>query len=56
MEFKSFHSSSSGNLYSVRSGDSTLLIEAGLPVQKIKQSLNFKLGEVSGCLISHSHL
>ena len=45
------HSGSTGNLY--QAGD--LLIEAGVPIRKIKESLNFKLSSIAGCLCSHSH-
>jgi len=45
------HSGSSGNLYQV----DNLLIEAGVPVKKIKKDLNYRLSEIAGCLITHSH-
>lgn len=55
MEFTSYHSSSSGNLYSIKSNGKTLLIEAGLRGNAIKKSLGYRLSEVSGCLVSHAH-
>lgn len=55
MQFKAFASSSRGNLYRLYHGDSALLIEAGLPLKEIKKALNFKLSEISGCLITHEH-
>lgn len=55
MTFTPHASSSSGNLYTVSEGESTLLIECGIPIRKIKQALNFKLNTVEGCLCSHSH-
>ena len=45
------HSGSSGNLYQV----DDLLVEAGVPIKKIKKSLDYKLSNISACLISHSH-
>jgi len=45
------HSGSSGNLYQV----DNLLIEAGVSIKKIKKDLNYRLSEIAGCLISHSH-
>lgn len=45
------YSGSSGNLYQV--GD--ILIEAGMPIKQIKKALDYKLSDISACLISHSH-
>ena len=56
MKIKSFYSSSSGSLYKISNDDISILIEAGVSITKIKKSLNFKLREVAGVLISHSHL
>lgn len=55
MEFTSYHSSSKANLYSIRSGGKTLLVEAGLRGKAIRKALDFGLSSVDGCLISHSH-
>lgn len=51
MEITVHHSGSSGNLYQV----DNLLIEAGVPVKQIKKCLNYRLSEIAGCLITHSH-
>lgn len=51
MNINVFASSSAGNSYQV----GNLLIEAGVPIKKIKQSLNYKLSSILGCLISHCH-
>jgi phosphoribosyl 1,2-cyclic phosphodiesterase len=48
-------SGSGGNCYRASDGATSLLIECGIPIKKIKQGLNFKLSEVAGCLVSHSH-
>ncbi|MBU0906609.1 MAG: MBL fold metallo-hydrolase, partial [Nanoarchaeota archaeon] len=45
------HSGSSGNLYQI----DNLLLEAGMPIKKIKESLNYKLSGIAGCLTSHGH-
>lgn len=55
MEFRVHASGSAGNLYQVISGDKSLIIDPGIPIRRIKQSLDFKLSTVSGALISHSH-
>ena len=55
IKIKTLASGSSGNCYKISDGMSSLLIEAGIPIKKIKQGLNFKLHEIEGCLISHEH-
>lgn len=56
MEFKSFYSSSAGNLYRVASGEDSLLLECGVPLQKIKHALGYQMRGIHGCLVSHLHL
>jgi len=54
--FKSIASSSEGNAYLLSDGSSTLLLEAGIPIARIKQAVNFRLSEqVDACIISHAH-
>jgi len=55
MQFLSYHSGSSGNLYQLKGASGNLLIEAGVPISKIKKALDFKLSSISACLCSHSH-
>uniref|UniRef100_A0A6M3LX00 Putative beta-lactamase superfamily domain n=1 Tax=viral metagenome TaxID=1070528 RepID=A0A6M3LX00_9ZZZZ len=56
IEFKSFASSSKGNLYTVDDGETKLLIECGIPWAKIQRALDFKTSEVAGVLLSHADL
>jgi len=56
IEFESFASSSSGNLYGVSDRGSSLLLECGLPIKQIKRHLDFKLSNISGCLLTHCHM
>ena len=56
LNFTVYTSGSAGNLYKLDDGKSEILIEAGLPIKKIRKKLEFKLSEVAGCLISHEHL
>lgn len=51
MNIRIHYTGSSGNLYQI----DDLLIEAGVPIWKIKEALDFKLNKVQACLISHSH-
>jgi phosphoribosyl 1,2-cyclic phosphodiesterase len=55
MDFQAFYSSSAGNLYRVSSGEHSLLLECGVPLDKIKQALGYNL-DIDACLITHSHL
>jgi len=56
LDIKSIASGSSGNFYIVEDGGEKLLIECGISINKIKQSLEFKLTDTIGCLVTHSHL
>lgn len=55
MNFIPHYSSSAGNLYSVRSENHTLLIEAGVQIKKARVALQYRLSAVDGCIISHAH-
>ena len=55
IKIESFASGSSGNLYRINDGETSLLIEVGLPINQIKEKLEFRLSEITGCLISHEH-
>src|SRR5699024_6660702 len=55
MDFKSYASGSSGNFYTLSDGETKIIIEAGIRISEIKKSLNFRLSEIAGVLISHSH-
>lgn len=48
-------SGSSGNAYRITDGDTALLLDAGIPLQRIKQALNFRVRDLAGCLITHAH-
>jgi phosphoribosyl 1,2-cyclic phosphodiesterase len=55
MVFKSFASGSSGNLYTVESSTTRLLIECGIAFNKMKKALDYRLQDLDGCLITHQH-
>ena len=52
MNIQIHHSGSSGNLYQA----DELLLEAGVPIKKIKQALDFRLSLIRACLITHEHM
>jgi phosphoribosyl 1,2-cyclic phosphodiesterase len=56
MNFKPIASSSKGNCYILESpGVPSLLIEAGIPVRRIREALGFNLSSIAGALITHEH-
>ncbi|MEN6475932.1 MAG: MBL fold metallo-hydrolase [Syntrophaceae bacterium] len=54
IEFSAHASSSAGNLYRV-DGLTSLLLECGLPIKKIKQALYHQLHTIEACLLTHEH-
>lgn len=56
MEIEVLASSSKGNCYKINTGNSTILLECGLPIKLIQKKLNYKLSNVAACLITHEHM
>ena len=48
-------SGSSGNAYILKAGDDVLLLELGCKYESIIEALNYKIGNVQGAIISHTH-
>jgi hypothetical protein len=47
---------SSGNAYYLQSDNGEILmIEAGLPIDDLKKMVNYDIGNIVGCVVSHSH-
>ncbi len=59
MNFISLASSSKGNAYLLKAeGSSPLLLEAGLPINRLRDKLRengVSLSDLAGCLVSHEH-
>ena len=55
IEFTPYASGSAGNLYSVHDGETKVLIEAGLPIRRMREALGFGVSGLTGALISHAH-
>jgi|SRR5690554_1042840 len=55
MDIRVLASSSSGNCYKISDGQTSLLLECGISIQRIRQGLGFRLSEVDGCLVTHEH-
>jgi len=52
---KPIASSSAGNCHYISDGKTSLLLDCGIPIDKIRIALDFKLSEVAGCLLTHEH-
>lgn len=48
-------SSSEGNAFALETDNEILLLEAGVDVKTIKKMIDFKVGKVSGLIVSHGH-
>lgn len=55
MELKIIGTGSSGNAYVLENEKEALLIECGVRFSEIKKALDFNVGKVGGCIVSHSH-
>lgn len=50
-----YASGSSGNCYRVGDGETSLLLECGIPYKKILSHIDFDISSIGGVLISHEH-
>lgn len=55
MEIKVLASGSSGNAYRIDDGQTSLLLDAGIPFKSLQIGCGFSLGQIAGCLITHAH-
>lgn len=55
MRFEPLASSSSGNLYVVSDGETSLLLEAGVTYKKARQLTGFTIPQMAACLVTHEH-
>jgi phosphoribosyl 1,2-cyclic phosphodiesterase len=55
IEFKSYFSSSAGNLHTCSDGDTTIFLDLGVPFGQAKKAVSFTTSSLSGALITHSH-
>lgn len=55
MIIKPYASGSKGNCYYISDGASSILIDAGIPIDQIRRETGFHLSDVAGALISHEH-
>ena len=55
MEIKILGSGSKGNSYWVSDGQSSVLLDAGLPFREIQRGIDFKVADLDACLVTHEH-
>jgi phosphoribosyl 1,2-cyclic phosphodiesterase len=55
MKLKVIGTGSSGNCYILETESEVLVIEAGVHLKKLKESIGFNISKISGVLISHCH-
>lgn len=55
MNIKIIASGSKENCYHISDGETEILIECGCSIAKIRKALDYKLHNISACLISHEH-
>lgn len=56
MKLKIVNSGSSGNSYILENENEILLIEAGMPLKKVNEFIDFNTKKIKGMLITHEHL
>jgi phosphoribosyl 1,2-cyclic phosphodiesterase len=54
MDIRTIASGSTGNCYYI-SGNSPILLDCGIAFPEIQKALNYKVSELVGCFLSHSH-
>ena len=55
MQVQVFASGSSGNCYQISDGETSLLLECGIPYKAIQEHTGYRVSSLAGCLISHEH-
>lgn len=55
LDITTIASGSDGNCYCLDDGETPIMIEAGIPLKKIRRALPVVLSEIQGILLSHEH-
>lgn len=55
MQLRCLGSGSSGNCYLLENDRECLVLEAGLPLKKVKEALDFDISKIVGVLVTHEH-
>lgn len=56
MYLKCTQTGSTGNNYWIEHNGQILLLDAGVPIADIKKSIDYRVGDIVGCLVTHQHL
>lgn len=56
MTLKTLATGSTGNSYILSHNGKHLILDAGIPVAEIKKGIDYDIGNIEACLITHSHL
>lgn len=54
-ELKCLNSSSAGNCFILKCGAERLVLDLGVDWKKTLKALDYNIGDISGCLVSHGH-
>lgn len=55
MEINVIASGSTGNAYIISDGQTSLLLDCGIPFRRIQEGCRFRTNDIAACLISHEH-
>ena len=55
MKINPLASSSEGNAYVLSDGETSILLECGIPYSELQKKTGFTISHMNACLISHSH-
>lgn len=56
MLLRTIATGSKGNAYALINKNEILLLDLGVSAKEIKKSINFRIADVVGCVVSHKHL
>ena len=56
LSLKTISTGSKGNSYILKNTNDILLLDLGVTEKEIKKAIDFKISDVSGCVVSHGHL
>lgn len=55
MILKVIGTGSKGNTYILENDTEALVIECGMSIKSIKEAVNFNVGKIAGCIVTHEH-
>lgn len=56
MKIDIYASGSGGNCYRLSDGETTVLLECGIPCRQIMQNIRFEIRSIAGVLLTHDHM